>query len=195
MKYILSPWAMSWAGGQLSGIGRNGKFIQNMERYEKVFDAAFHGVHVDADSVKINYGTITSKNDNDVQSQQTKQGFKYINVLPLETLSDEKRLKEFMIDILKKVALRRLEEKDDFYNGIQYFEQSRKKVSMVHRNASSSNSTSKEFDDEFTMNILEKYFATEKESLGYSIHEFFFRKLYFLPLKYIDEDTQVGERV
>ena len=73
MKYILSPWAMSWAGGQLSGIGRNGKFIQNMERYEKVFGEAFHDVYDDADSVKINYGTIASKNDNDVQSQQTKQ--------------------------------------------------------------------------------------------------------------------------
>ena len=158
---------MSWPGGQLSGIGRNGKFIQNMERYEKVFDEAFHDAHVDADSAKINYGTIATKNDNDVQSQQTKQGFKYINVLPLETLSDEKRLKEFMIDILKKVALRRLLEKDDFHNGIQYFEQSRKKVSMVHRNASSSNSTSKDFDDG-TVNILEKYFATEKESLGYT---------------------------
>ena len=174
MKYIIPPWAMSWPGGQLSGIGRNGRFIQNIERYEKVFDKAFHhysnnkndtDANVDAENVIINYGSIIS-NDTDVQFGQDNQGLRYINILPLETLSDEKRLKQFMVNILKKVALRKLDQRDDFYNGIKNFEQSKKKVSIVHRNASSSNSKSKKFDDD-TMNILEKYFATEKEGLGY----------------------------
>jgi len=30
----MPAWALTWPGGQLSGIGRNGRFRQNIQRYE-----------------------------------------------------------------------------------------------------------------------------------------------------------------
>ncbi|KAI2494937.1 hypothetical protein MHU86_19582 [Fragilaria crotonensis] len=37
----LPDWAVTWPGGQLSGIGRNGCFAANNERYERVFRHVF----------------------------------------------------------------------------------------------------------------------------------------------------------
>ena len=65
MKHI-PPWAMSWPGDQLSGIGRNGKFIQNTKCYENLFDDAFHhfpNFKKDDDTIRINYGAIASGNN------------------------------------------------------------------------------------------------------------------------------------
>ena len=98
-----------------------GSLFKNTKRYEKVFDDAFHhfpNFKKDDDTIRINYGAIASGNN--VQYQDN-QDLRYINVLSLETLSDEKHLKQFMVNILKKVALRKLDRKDDFCDGIKFF--------------------------------------------------------------------------
>jgi len=39
--FKLPDWAITWPGGQLSGIGRNGAYATNIERYERVFERKF----------------------------------------------------------------------------------------------------------------------------------------------------------
>ena len=40
-KFELPPWSLTWPGGQLTGIGRSGKFSENILRYERVFTSKF----------------------------------------------------------------------------------------------------------------------------------------------------------
>jgi hypothetical protein len=65
----LPPWALTWPGGQLSGIGRNGRFSTNIQRYERVFHQFFGGE-------KENNGLLTSFSK-----------LKFVTVVPLEVLS------------------------------------------------------------------------------------------------------------
>ena len=43
----LPPFALTWPGGQLTGIGRNGKFADNIARYERVFAHSFPPLNSD----------------------------------------------------------------------------------------------------------------------------------------------------
>lgn len=153
----LPSWAMTWPGGQLTGIGRNGKFQENISRYEKVFVQKF-GAFKDQNSGQSynSYGTI--QNENDSHSSN------FVNVLTLESLSDEPKLKKFMVGILRQVASKKKKdtERRNFEDAIRHFELSKKKLSNVHRNATSSNQGSKTNTvDNKTMKALQKYFASE----------------------------------
>ena len=53
---------------------------------------------------------------------------KQMTKMPSIEYKSEECLKKFMVNFSKKVALRRIDEKYDLYNGIKYFEQSRKKA-------------------------------------------------------------------
>ena len=41
MNYRLPNEMLTWPGGQLTGIGRNGMFFKNISRYEEIFNNAF----------------------------------------------------------------------------------------------------------------------------------------------------------
>jgi hypothetical protein len=153
----LHSWAMTWPCGQLTGIGRNGKFQENINRYEKVFGEIF-GAFKD-DKCRQNsgsYGTIQNENDSHNNS--------FVHVLPLESLSDEAQLRKFMAKILRHVASKKKKdiERRNFEDAIRHFELSKKKLSNVHRNASSSDQVSKTKNtvDSKTMEVLQKYFVS-----------------------------------
>jgi len=40
-RMYLPPWAMTWPGGQLSTIGVNGLYTQNIEKYQETFTQYF----------------------------------------------------------------------------------------------------------------------------------------------------------
>ena len=78
--YRLPPWAMTWPGGQLSTIGRNGRFSSNISRFENVFAAVFP-----------NSGT-------------KKKGLKYVFVVPLECMSAGLQLAEALSAIMERAS-------------------------------------------------------------------------------------------
>jgi hypothetical protein len=123
-NFKLPPWAMTWPCGQLSVIGRNSKFVENIERYERIFGERFDSNNVE----KTNTDDKTSS-------------FRYVDVLPLEYLGNDTLLKNFLLQILKQVGKRR---HDDFQAPLQKFESCRSTLTTVHRNSGSSKRTSKE---------------------------------------------------
>ncbi len=143
-KIVLPDWAMSWPGGQLSGIGRNAKFVENISRYEAVFDSVF-GLSNDEGRLE------------------------YTNILPLKSLSDKDKLKEFLVDVLEKVANRRrkLYEKKEFLETIEVFKSSKNDLSSIHRNASRPGGKVKEpmSSDEIMSEQTMKYFDTAGKEL------------------------------
>ena len=81
-QYRLPPWAMTWPGGQLSTIGRNGEFSSNISRFENVFAA----VHVFPNTGK-------------------KEGkLKYVSVVPLEWMSAGPQLAEALSAIMERAS-------------------------------------------------------------------------------------------
>ena len=79
-QYRLPPWAMTWPGGQLSTIGRNGKFSLNISRFENVFATVFP-----------NIGT-------------KKKGLKYVSVVPLECMSAGPQLAGALSAIMERAS-------------------------------------------------------------------------------------------
>lgn len=141
---FLPSWSMTWPGGQLSGIGRNGKFKTNIMRYEKVFTNEF----------------AEASND---------QVSKFVNVLPLETLNNEAKLKHFLVDVMNKVSSRKNDkEKSYFQQAIQSFKTSNQKLSTVHRNPSNCKKET-EINDEI-IEMLDKYFHEDKEYIQKHLH-------------------------
>jgi len=99
---ILPNWAMTWPGGQLAGIGRNAHFVENIMRYEKIFQLVF------------------SSRDNKINQQKQQdeiinieKKLEYVNIMPMKYLSNETLLRSFLFDILKKVSKREVRH----YNG------------------------------------------------------------------------------
>ena len=86
--YILPPWAMTWPGGQLAGIGRNGSFYTNIQRYEKVFQQVF-GQPVSVASLV----PASSK-------------LSFVNVVPLEYLKDSIKLSSTLTSLMQQVTAR-----------------------------------------------------------------------------------------
>ncbi len=154
----LPSWAMTWPGGQLTGIGRNGNFQENISRYEKVFGQMFGAFKHDENGQIISsyvYGRIKNESDS--------HNFNFVNVLTLESLSDEYKLKKFMVGILRQVASKKKKntERRNVEDAIRYFESSKKKLSVLHRNASLTNQGSKiKTVDNNTMKALQNYFAS-----------------------------------
>ncbi len=159
-RLYLPAWGMSWPGGQLTGIGRNAKFSDNILRYEGVFSQAFDGDDLKlmkkTDKRMYDYGSV-QRGD----SLHTKQSLlQYMNILPIEYLSQEDNMKEFMVKILKQVALRKdsIYEMQEYESGLRYFECQSKQLCNVHRNASTGNSSPGESDKEATR-LLEEFFS------------------------------------
>jgi len=115
-KVSLPSGAMTWPAGQLSGIGRNGLFASNIQRYESVFRTIF--VETNA-SQKI-----------------AKSKLQFVNVLPLEYLASNDLLKNFLTSILKKNAERKVGlERSYFRNAVKNFQCSSVSLSNIHRNS------------------------------------------------------------
>lgn len=87
--FVLPPWAMTWPGGQLSGIGRNGRFASNIMRFERAFDEAF-GCRQNA-AVELVPATSSLKN---------------INVVPLEFLENDEKLNSTLTSLMNQVDQR-----------------------------------------------------------------------------------------
>lgn len=106
----LPEWAMSWPGGQLSGIGRNSKFFENINRYENVFRYVF-GEH--------------------------ENHTRYVTILPLTVQSDPGHIKQFLHDILMQLSYREpeSERKKLFQHAAHQMMISKVKPQIVHRNA------------------------------------------------------------
>jgi hypothetical protein len=92
-SYVLPPWAMTWPGGQLSGIGRNGCYMNNIRRYESVFLEVF--------SEEESAGTATRSR---VPSASK---LRFVNVVPLEFLSEESKVKSILTSLMCQVDSRR----------------------------------------------------------------------------------------
>lgn len=90
-SYVLPPWAMTWPGGQLSGIGRNGRYASNIMRYERVFSKVFSEQCVAGRTAQSSYKIPVSSN------------LRFVNVVPLEFLRDEARLKSMLTSLVSQV--------------------------------------------------------------------------------------------
>ncbi|GFH46592.1 hypothetical protein CTEN210_03066 [Chaetoceros tenuissimus] len=111
--YILPDWAMTWPGGQLSGIGRNAQFVENINRYENVFQKQ------------------RRENSNELLPQQNR-----VNILPLQQLKDMTMVKSFLVQVLENVALRRDDlQRQEFLAAVKSFQESKNNVQIVHRNS------------------------------------------------------------
>ena len=139
--WFLPPWAMSWPGGQMTGIGRNGKFSENITRFENTFSAIFGPNH--------SYGTTKASS--------------FVSILHLDKLTDEQKCKRFIVEILEKVSLRKYgSERAEFMNAIESFTNSKKSLSNVHRNASASGEKKPKLFNDATIKSLEVYFESDK---------------------------------
>lgn len=103
----LPEWAMTWPGGQLTGIGRNSKYLENINRYERVFRSVF----------------------GEKQS-------KYVTLLPLEVQKDGVAMQRFLSGMLHQVS-DRVEKpvKSIYENATLKHKNSKKMTPIVHRNA------------------------------------------------------------
>ena len=110
---VLPDWAMTWPGGQLSGIGRNAQFAENINRYETVFQKQM------------------GEDSNELLPQQT-----MVNILPLQQLKDMTMVKSFLVQVLENVAFRRNDlQRQDFFAAVKSFQESKNNVQNVHRNS------------------------------------------------------------
>ena len=110
---VLPAWSMTWPGGQLSGIGRNSRFVENILRYESIFQSQFPC---------------------DAKMQNEVLGF--VNIMPISYLSDKVSLSEFLVDVLKKVANRRnAKERIAFDHAIDDLISDKNAIKSIHRNA------------------------------------------------------------
>ena len=118
---------LTWPGGQLSGIGRNGKFSENIDRYNHVFSGAFIDMNISSSSMASSAAasayasqsatsstsasdssTNASKNDANVNHKDpSSTKHSYVTVVPLKHLSSPSAMKQTMVDILQKVADRK----------------------------------------------------------------------------------------
>ena len=153
-RYRLPPWAMTWPGGQLSTIGRNGKFSSNILRFEDVFAAAFP-----------NTGT-------------KKKGLKYVSVVPLECMSAGPQLAEALSGIMERASDRchiyrdQSKRKPIFNNPKETFATIEQAIRIqfqstikVRRNSGTKLSNSDMEPTSKDEILLSKYFQAEIESL------------------------------
>ena len=85
-RCVLPEWAMTWPGGQLSGIGRNGAYASNIGRYERVFKQAF----------------LTER----LLLLPPSSQLRYVNVIPLQNLVGFDSLKRTLTSIVKQIVMR-----------------------------------------------------------------------------------------
>ena len=85
----LPSWAITWPAGQLSIIGRSGKYMDNIRRYNNVFSDAF--------------ASQISANSDKHSTSDNKVGF--VHIVPIENQSDERVLKMAILPLLSDVIL------------------------------------------------------------------------------------------
>jgi len=100
-KFHLPPWAMTWPGGQLAGIGRNSAYASNISRYEKVFQDAF-GTRV-VSSLKYD-GHESSPLSLSVNNSTT--NLEFVTVIPIEYFSCGSKICDIFSSIMKKIGNR-----------------------------------------------------------------------------------------
>lgn len=143
--YILPPWAMTWPGGQLSGIGRNGRYMKNIQHYERVFSEAFpddSGKHWPDNVPK------TSK-------------LRFVNVVPLEFLGSEDSLKSTLTSLMSQV--------DGRQGGSASLHEKMKDFKMsngIHRNATENTSDSSLESTSAEADQLKDFFFKDSTELG-----------------------------
>lgn len=128
-RCILPDWAMSWPGGQLTGIGRNSEYIENISRYERVMSQFIHSYCIE---------------------KELKLSGK-INLLPLANLSNNSLLLEFLIKVIDQAIHRKEETKKECYlKAFEMFKCSRVRLGNLHRNSNrvSTLSTSRQDSDD-----------------------------------------------
>jgi hypothetical protein len=123
---------MTWPGGQLTGVGKNTNFVENISRYEKVFR------HVGAKQFR----------DNTICISQN------VHVLPIQHLSNNELLKSFLVRILEALCRRKEgrrqkgKNSEGFEKASAIFRSSKTRIARVHRNsAATSGSTYASIDD------------------------------------------------
>lgn len=94
-QLVLPPWAMTWPAGQLSGIGRNGQYANNIKRYEMVFSKVFSECKV---------ARRPARNADVVPAGSN---LSYVNVIPLDFLKDEAKRKETLASLINQIDGRR----------------------------------------------------------------------------------------
>uniref|UniRef100_A0A7S4JWP9 Sulfotransferase domain-containing protein n=1 Tax=Odontella aurita TaxID=265563 RepID=A0A7S4JWP9_9STRA len=84
---FLPPWSMTWPGGQLAGIGRNGRYAKNILRFEEM--------------ARMFVGT------GNMNQRKCIERLQFIRVVPIETMSDGVKVSDLLSKIQEGVALRR----------------------------------------------------------------------------------------
>lgn len=110
----LPSWSMTWPGGQLSAIGRNGVYASNIQRYERVFSEVFGSRNESSKKVPF-----SSK-------------LRYVNVVPLEYLQHGCKLEATLRSLRQQIEQRNGVGVPTFRPG-QALSSTR---AVIHRNAS-----------------------------------------------------------
>ena len=166
----LPSWAITWPAGQLGTIGRSGKYIQNIQRYNKVFLAAF-GTKSDTPVERVP-DEQTDLSQGLPANNENKAKVGLVHTVPLEYQTNGQLLKSsirpILADAVRRCALRR---KDTTYTDMM----SRMDEAILcmennfqctRRNSTSDLATSAMELNEEDRAALEKHF--EKETIWYS---------------------------
>mmetsp|Transcript_21185 Transcript_21185/g.44351 ORF Transcript_21185/g.44351 Transcript_21185/m.44351 type:complete len:521 (+) Transcript_21185:118-1680(+) len=81
----LPQWALTWPAGQLSTIGRSGRFDSNIQRYNRIFSSVFGNIHAE-------------------NADKTKS---FVHVVPLDIQTNGVLLKDPLHRILSDMVMRR----------------------------------------------------------------------------------------
>jgi hypothetical protein len=113
------PWALTWPGGQLTGIGRNGRFAENIGRYEAVFERGFkeEGESVNvlraraASEAAAKAATFGERGARRGEREGGEGGggrrTKYVDIVNLADLNDARELGELLKGVSKRLGLGR----------------------------------------------------------------------------------------
>ncbi|GMH75687.1 hypothetical protein TL16_g06844 [Triparma laevis f. inornata] len=87
-RFRLPDWAITWPNGQLTGIGRNGKFSENVARWEKAFNKAFGGTEI-----------------GNPMGGGAYRGRRYVDVVCLKELNDKVTLSALLKRLARRLRL------------------------------------------------------------------------------------------
>lgn len=154
----LPTWAMTWPGGQLSGIGRSAQFSSNILRYESVFSSTFAPPCLHPPSSHFS--------NKGIKQPPSKSKLKYVNVIPIEQLSTSTTLHSILSKLVHQLSMRYPPLGTIFeqnYGNEKILNHLTKSKTIIHRNASSNihqnKLIAKPTDEE--IHILDSLFHTE----------------------------------
>ena len=94
-SFFLPPWAMTWPGGQLTGIGRNGCYAANIQRYERVFSEVF-----------LARGEVIGGQEARSEEAPVTINLQFVNVVPVDFLGDEQKLNLTLTSLMSQIDQR-----------------------------------------------------------------------------------------